>query len=161
MELLVARSRPEATHSSITGMGKRSQSHADQCSVLCYVPARMHAHNTRPATFSLHKLHASGRQGLEHTVCGVRSVVMFCFVFFRKFRLLIELLIAAVSSPAADLRCQKIFTKHHDWADADAPECTCMPKWFRAVFPSTARYFAAKSTPRLRGKAFLRESLNG
>ena len=45
---------------------------------------------------------------------GVRSVVMLCYVFFRKFLLAIGLHNSCRISPRAGGTCQKCFTKHHN-----------------------------------------------
>ena len=55
-------------------------------------------------------------------MCGVRSVVMFCYVFFLKFRLPIGLHSSCCISPTAGGTFQKSFTKYHDWPDAT--QCT-------------------------------------
>ena len=53
-----------------------------------------------------------------HTMCGVRSVVMFCFVFFLKFWSPIGLHSSCCIRPMTSGTYQKCFTKYHDWPDA-------------------------------------------
>ena len=48
------------------------------------------------------------------TLWGVRSVVMFCFVFFQKFRLPVGLHNSCSIGPMDNGTCQKCFSKHHD-----------------------------------------------
>ena len=55
------------------------------------------------------------------TLWGVRSVVMFFFLFFQKSWLPIGLHNTYSISPTAIVTCQKCITKHHDWVDA--PQC--------------------------------------
>ena len=57
----------------------------------------------------------------NYTLLGIRSIVMFCYLFFRKFRLQIRLHIGYSVNPTVVWTCQKCFTKHHDWAYN--PEC--------------------------------------
>ena len=49
-----------------------------------------------------------------YTLCGVRSIVMFCFVFILKFRLPIWLHSSCSISPTAGGTFQKCSTKYHD-----------------------------------------------
>ena len=51
--------------------------------------------------------------GFNITLCFVPSVVMFCFVFFQKFRLPIGLHNSCIS-PTVGGTCKNSFTKHHD-----------------------------------------------
>ena len=61
-------------------------------------------------------------QLLESTLCGVRSVVIFCFVFLWKFWLPIGLHSSCNISSTASGTFQKYFTKYHDWPDST--QCT-------------------------------------
>ena len=58
----------------------------------------------------------------EHTLCGIRSVMMFFFVFFLKFRLPIGIHRAAVPVQWPVNNFQKASTKYHDIPDAT--QCT-------------------------------------
>ena len=55
-------------------------------------------------------------------MCGVQSLAMICFVFFRKFRLPIGLHSSCIISPTASGTCQNCSTKYHEWGDT--PHCT-------------------------------------
>ena len=52
-----------------------------------------------------------------YTVCVIPKFVMFCFVFFLRFRLPIGLHSSCSMCPTADGTCQKWFTKYHDWVE--------------------------------------------
>ena len=58
------------------------------------------------------------------TLCGVCSVVMFCFVFFLKFRLPIGLHSSCCISPRTSWTCQKCFSKHRFMTDR-MPHIVC------------------------------------
>ena len=55
------------------------------------------------------------------TLWGVRSVVIFCFLFFWKFHLPIGLHNSCSIRPTAGGTCQKCSKKFHNWVDA--PQC--------------------------------------
>ena len=58
---------------------------------------------------------------IQGTLWGIHSVVKFCFVSDRKFQLPTGVHSSCSISLQAAGRCQKYFTKYHDWVDA--PEC--------------------------------------
>ena len=67
-------------------------------------------------------------------MCGVGSIVMFCYVFFLKFRLPIGLHSSCCISPTASGTLQKNFTKYQDWPDAT--QCSLSTNmWTRGQWP--------------------------
>ena len=66
---------------------------------------------------------------MNSTLWCIRSVVMFCLVFFRKFWLPNSQHSSCNNSPTAGGTCQKCSTKYHD--RVDAPQCRLRLHFFR------------------------------
>ena len=64
------------------------------------------------------------------TLCGIPSIVMFCFRFFHKFCFPIGLHSRCSVSPTA-CGTKKCSRKHHD--RVDAPQCRQLPGWINAL----------------------------